>query len=391
MNQTCLKNRTKRNKTKKKRSTTGWKIPFLDLPRPSHAHRTGVAHGSPSGKSERIASAALLYAKPWKIIHPRCALHCSPFVATPRPNPLCFPPPRWKFRANEGQAAIKGPQLKRRACNVKQPCAPIVLHQFVSPFIPLRFTILFCFLSFRENLENLLLVIVPDLRIRIIISGLELYTFFIAFSFAILDPELWIYNGYFFEKKGGRERKNFPIVSIFPFPTIGNIWVACFAFVRRRHRGWIGTGTDGNRVMEITRRVMKMDNYCANRSQKTAKRVTGKVNESLRWYYTFVWEGTREGCWLGKHRLLLRFNLFPLYIAYTPFLASFLFSLSSINKSKRYFNQPFNRNGVSSNIIKTRGWTFENFQSISKRINRNNETINKNFEQMFLPPHDQTD
>lgn len=321
-----------------------------------------MAHGSPSGKSERIASAALLYAKPWKIIHPRCALHCSPFVATPRPNPLCFPPPRWKFRANEGQAAIKGPQLKRRACNVKQPCAPIVLHQSVSPFIPLRFTILFYFLSFRENLENLLLVIVPDLRIRIIIRRLELYTFLSHFlsRSSILNFEFTTVT--FSRKKGGRERKNFPIVSIFPFPTIGNIWVACFAFVRRRHRGWIGTGTDGNRVMEITRRVVKMDNYCANRSQKIAKRVTGKVNESLRWYYTFVWEGTREGCWLGKHRLLLRFNLFPLYIAYTPFLASFLFSLSSINKSKRYFNQAFNRNSVSSNIIKTG----DEFSKISK-------------------------
>lgn len=151
-------------------------------------------------------------------------------------QPSLLSPPRWKFRANEGQAAIKGPQLKRRACNVKQPCAPIVLHQFVSPFIPLRFTILFCFLSFRENLENLLLVIVPDLRI----SGLELYTFFIAFSFAILDPELWIYNGYFFEKKGRERKEKLSNSFYFSFPNdwkyLGRVFRFCSTATSRMNR-----------------------------------------------------------------------------------------------------------------------------------------------------------
>lgn len=92
---------------------------------------------------------------------------------------------------------------------------------------------------------------------------------------------------------------------------------------------------------------------------------------------------------IGQASIAASFQSIP--SVYCIFLASFIISLFSINKSKRYFNQAFNRNSVSSNIIKTRGRTFENFQSISKRINRNKETINKNFEQIFLPPHDQTD
>lgn len=85
--------------------------------------------------------------------------------------------------------------------------------------------------------------------------------------------------------------------------------------------------------------------------------------------------GNSRGMLIGQASIAASFQSIP--SVYCIFLASFIFSLSSINKSKRYFNQAFNRNSVSSNIIKTRGWTFENFQSISKRVNRNNETINK--------------
>lgn len=103
-----------------------------------------------SGKSGRIA---LLYAKPWKIIHPRCIVPCIRYDT----QPSLFSPAVMKIPRERGTSGDqRAVQLKRRvrACvqRARRFFSTRVIHFSVyPPFIRFFFSIFFLFGKIRWN------------------------------------------------------------------------------------------------------------------------------------------------------------------------------------------------------------------------------------------------
>lgn len=210
------------------------------------------------------------------------ALHCS-LHSLRHPTLSVFPRRDENSARTRDKRRSKGRAIeKTRAC-VRATCAPILLHPRdsflrLSPVYPI-FSFLFSFSSgkfdeTKQRLENLRCCS-RDLGI----DGLESYTFFITFSF-IVDRSIKIgeksdfrslfkFISFSFSTKKGR-KKHFLIVSIFLFPNNRKYLGRVFSLLFEGDIAveWVYTGADGNRVVEITRCVVKMDNYCANRRQK---------------------------------------------------------------------------------------------------------------------------